>query len=549
MRFSKNAWVFLVAAIGGLLALQGVGLVLAHGDEERGGGVGNTQGGGGAVIEMTPEGFAPEEVAVVTGETVVFENRDTQERWPASNIHPTHRLYPGSGIEKCGTEEAQGMFDACRALAPGETFSFVPEHPGEWRYHDHLRPVMKGVLQVEASGDTSFKEAPAPRELDDAERVSFFRRIWQRIVEFLKGLFNIPSSRQGQGGAVLEERGGGRQAAEAQYVYDPDIAQDTAAIFKDDDALYSYIRKFGPAAATRRLHALSPQFGNCHNRAHDAGRISYDIHGAEAFQRCEASCHSGCYHGATEAFFREHGTSDMAMKVAAICDEDLNRFFSHQCFHGIGHGLMAWADYDLPEALDACDTLPRYQDSCHTGVFMENIVGGLADEEGHVTEYLSDDPLFPCNSVAEKYKQACYLNQTSRILQLFPGDFARVAEACGRAGPRHQYTCFASMGRDVGGTHSSDPEKSIAECMHAPFGSPRTGCLTGVAQNALWDPSGAPAAQALCRMLEDTSEKRACYATIIERAGQILFEDDARAEFCGGVEEAYQEQCLRTMGL
>jgi hypothetical protein len=42
------------------------------------------------------------------------------------------------------------------------------------------------------------------------------------------------------------------------------------------------------------------------------------------------------------------------------------------CYHGLGHGIMARADYDLPRALKMCDKLIflSAQQSCWQGVFM-----------------------------------------------------------------------------------------------------------------------------------------------------------------------------------
>jgi plastocyanin len=89
-----------------------------------------------ALVEITAEGFVPSELTVKQGETVTWVNKNTKAHWVASAQHPTHKIYPGSGIEKCGTGEA--IFDACRGLAQGESFSFTFNEKGSWNYHDHL---------------------------------------------------------------------------------------------------------------------------------------------------------------------------------------------------------------------------------------------------------------------------------------------------------------------------------------------------------------------------------------------------------------------------
>jgi plastocyanin len=62
--------------------------------------------------------------------------------------HPTHEVYPGSSIKKCGTLEQNKIFDACHGLKQGEKCSFVFNEVGEWYYHDHLNPSWKGEIVV-----------------------------------------------------------------------------------------------------------------------------------------------------------------------------------------------------------------------------------------------------------------------------------------------------------------------------------------------------------------------------------------------------------------
>lgn len=103
------------------------------------------------VIDRTKEGFQPSEAVINAGDTVKFVNLTNQLSWPASGIHPTHEFYPGSGITKCGTPEAGIIFDACRGLKNGESFSFTFTFAfkGTWPFHDHLQPSLKGKIIVE----------------------------------------------------------------------------------------------------------------------------------------------------------------------------------------------------------------------------------------------------------------------------------------------------------------------------------------------------------------------------------------------------------------
>ena len=99
-------------------------------------------------ITITSSGFSPATLEIAKGEAVMFVNKDSSKHWPASAAHPTHKVYPGSDIKKCGTDEQNSIFDACHGLVNGESFSFTFSESGEWRYHDHLNPGSSGVIIV-----------------------------------------------------------------------------------------------------------------------------------------------------------------------------------------------------------------------------------------------------------------------------------------------------------------------------------------------------------------------------------------------------------------
>lgn len=78
--------------------------------------------------------FSPASVSVKKDGKVTWTNRGERPVWPASALHPTHRLYPG--------------FDALRGISFGEEYSFKFDRPGVWKYHDHFNPSKTGTIEV-----------------------------------------------------------------------------------------------------------------------------------------------------------------------------------------------------------------------------------------------------------------------------------------------------------------------------------------------------------------------------------------------------------------
>ncbi|MDQ1284435.1 MAG: hypothetical protein QG620_783 [Patescibacteria group bacterium] len=88
-----------------------------------------------AVIAYTDSGFSPKTVTIKAGETVMFRNDSSVGMWVASAPHPVHTDYP--------------EFDAKKAYAKGEAYSFTFEKTGTWKFHNHLKSTDFGSVTVE----------------------------------------------------------------------------------------------------------------------------------------------------------------------------------------------------------------------------------------------------------------------------------------------------------------------------------------------------------------------------------------------------------------
>jgi len=93
-------------------------------------------------IIYSENGFSPADFQVPKGTEIEFVNNSQTPFWPASAVHPTHNVYPTKG--GC----IGSTFDACKAILPGETWSFVFDISGLWKYHDHLNPSHQGNIVV-----------------------------------------------------------------------------------------------------------------------------------------------------------------------------------------------------------------------------------------------------------------------------------------------------------------------------------------------------------------------------------------------------------------
>ena len=98
--------------------------------------LGNVAHGEDRVITLTADGFVPNDITIAVGDTVTWKTTTDRLFWPASNLHPSHRDYPG------------GVFDPKQPIEPDQSWSFIFNEAGDWKYHNHLAPYHTGVIHV-----------------------------------------------------------------------------------------------------------------------------------------------------------------------------------------------------------------------------------------------------------------------------------------------------------------------------------------------------------------------------------------------------------------
>ncbi len=443
-------------------------------------------------VRYTADGeFVPERLDIVTGDEVIFVNESGVPVWPASNIHPTHEILP--------------EFDPLAPIAPGGSWAFTFRRNGYWRYHNHVASA-EGGLVVAAGGP---EQALGPLNVEVVD-VNF-----------------APAPPAGTGGAEL---------------------------LSDEAALERFVLDYGPAAAVVELKALELATGeDCHSAAHEVGHIAYERFGAAVFRLVAHDCHAGVLHGAIEALFAERGTSRLAEDVSVLCSAAGNDFLVHQCYHGVGHGLLAWTTYELPEALQLCDLMPTFanRDACYGGVHMENGVGGLSGLMGHTTEYLDRDrPHFPCDILPEHHVPGCYFWQTSNLFW-FGYEASDAARLCFEAPGYAQESCWWSMGRDLGSIHRDDPAAAASLCGLADTTEHLADCFQGAALSRFTEPANAPFSATLCALAdaeEPPEVADACWEMVLRDARHIFPGAEAKAGFCRSLATSPRRQdCLTVL--
>ena len=464
------------------------------------------------VSRMNENEFAPDTLEIRQGDTVAFQNDGVQPHWPASNIHPSHQIYP--------------EFDSMQGIKPGEQWSFQFQKDGTWKLHDHLNPQLLGEITVKADSDFT----PSEQKAGLGVRI---KKIFSSLqVQAQKLYFRIFPK-------ALEKK-----LASASM----------RAAAKNDGTLHRWIQLAGPEKIMKKILAESGDelINDCHYEAHQVGRISFEIFGASILERRDTSCASGFYHGIIEEIVREAGAENVAEYSAKICGDFKTNYSTRECFHGIGHALIAYESFELPKALLDCQKIKNDlgRSSCYDGVFMENYLAAQEPnpENGHVTRWASNDPHFPCNALSPDIQllTSCYLSQTSLMLAIYDGDFKKVAGECMRAQGSLASTCFLGLGRDIADISLGDPEKMRALCSFAPrTNNYHDACIIGAvgALADFWGEELRDQSVALCRVLP-VDDKENCYTHVAARLRDTLTVHESRLAACAQFEPNYQPLCI-----
>ncbi len=271
----------------------------------------------------------------------------------------------------------------------------------------------------------------------------------------------------------------------------------------------------GPKVALERLQkmaATTPAVqSDCHQIAHRMGSAAlahFKDEVSPAFVAGTTFCFSGYYHGIIERAFLGQPIEKIGPLAQKLCSDKAisgDPFLTYQCIHGIGHGVMIYTGYDMPVSLKTCDGLQTNFDqvSCQGGVFMENFNSSY----GVTSKYLrDDDPIYPCNAVAERHKLQCYGLITANILRLTGYDQEKTVAACRKAEPDWVSMCFQSFGRDASGIAGTSASKALASCRLA--GDHEGDCLYAVSRDIVSFDAGAERAGRFCKLVPATHRER-----------------------------------------
>lgn len=384
------------------------------------------------IIKMTTNGFEPQELTLDVQSTVIFVNEDLKQRWPASDIHPTHDIYP--------------QFDPKKSIEPGQSWSFKPQKIGTFKFHDHLLPHFRGTLIVTGEAGSEV----------EVQKSNFFSVILNAVKDLSIYLRNIDVSdikseilrRFTPSDDDVDLASISKLSPNEQF----NLIKDTAKKNGVDNTWKAFKEKFkGQGGST----------GNIHDLAHLIGSLIYQDKGFGGIAICSSDFAFGCYHGFLDTAFK-NSLDDLSKAEEACSKLGISGPFA-SCIHGIGHGVASfYQTSDLRVSLKSCLRLdPKGREYCYDGVFMEFA------RSAPISFYKKDDPYFPCADLEKDfgpiYSFSCGRNQPSVLMGRFKVGFDEIVGICLQGtSTAFREACFDSLGFSLAST--TDPNQIISGC-------------------------------------------------------------------------------------
>lgn len=313
------------------------------------------------------DGWQPKEISIHQGDTVKFTSTRGQPFWPASDLHPTHTIYP--------------QFDPKQPIGPNDSWTFSFDRVGDWRFHDHLAPFYTGVIHVQ-SGTSSVA-------LPNCSGTIAKEECWSKAVD-----------------QTVKDRGvdAGLDLVDQIYRTDPmGPASCHNLTHLVGQAAFDLFAKKKEFKVTEK--AAYCNYGFYHGFMERLISSGYDLTKAGDFcdyidQQLKTTAPSSglqCYHGIG------HGT---------VSTHDLSLWGKEQAM--------------IAPALDLCHKVTKNEENyfrCASGVF--NGIGNFYVTGEYKLVVRKDDPYWICKLQMETDKAACYGNLHPTITWLAGQDFSK----------------------------------------------------------------------------------------------------------------------------
>lgn len=343
--------------------------------------------------------------------------------------------------------------------------------------------------------------------------------------------------------------------------------------------------KGGEYAFSLMMQVEFPFGLDTHLLGHEVGEELYQQEGIDGMAICTHDFRNACSHTMVIGALIDYGEEAFPRIREACHAAPGGKGAYTMCFHGLGHGVLAFNGYDMERTIAMCDRLgtEEYHEQeaveCFGGAIMEIIGGGGHDAqlwEEKRAEYLQpQSPVALCEMpfVTSKYQPMCYNYMTPYMYESLGADMAqpspaviksafRFCEEIPMANQASRQSCFAGHGKEfiglvIGRNFQSEEGytienlaimRQLCALTDAPDGY--QSCIHSVADSLYWgaENSYRPALN-FCLLQEAKPEADECILYLSTLVKEYVDDPGYYVSFCSAVPEEIHSECRNKLGV
>lgn len=324
--------------------------------------------------------------------------------------------------------------------------------------------------------------------------------------------------------------------------------------------------------------AQLPPNTDLHLLGHVVGDKLYEQSGVDGIAICTQDFRNACSHSIVIGALNDFGSAALPMIRDACKSAPGGPGAYTMCFHGLGHGVLAYYGYSMPETIEYCKQTgtPEYMQreyiECVGGSIMEIIGGGGHDPDVWARQrakYLSpDDATGLClgTLMPDDVREICLVYITPYLFEAAglnlgnpnPAGFPKAFSYCD-AIPKDdtalKRACYGGFGKEfvpmagsrdirkVDAFNDNQFSRAISWCRMSGNDEGTAYCISEAVGSVFWGGENNPEASfRFCGLVQSGNERDACYERL---AGDIqsYVMGPKRSQLCSRVPEKQRILC------
>ncbi|MEJ0021016.1 MAG: hypothetical protein WDN47_00350 [Candidatus Doudnabacteria bacterium] len=326
---------------------------------------------------------------------------------------------------------------------------------------------------------------------------------------------------------------------------------------------------------------LAPNI-DTHLLGHVVGDVLFAQEGLDGIKVCTNDLRNACSHSIVVGALLTQGLGALPKAVETCHLAPGGSGAYTMCVHGLGHGVLAYTNYDMKKAIQLCDKVGQPVMSsqeyaqCTGGVTME-MMAGIHDPVAWAKQtpyyFSKTDPLSPCDMsfMPAAAQPMCYNYLTPHLFQMAgadlgnpgPKDFEKAFTFCAKLPVSNRVNwdnCYGGFGkefpvlvngRNVENVQDLDDAKLktvYSWCQLAKVSAGVTDCMNSALSSLYWGgENNRDVAIRFCNAVSDAQNQSLCFTSLSGAVSYYIQDHSYRESYCSEIPQAYQTDCRRLL--